>query len=161
MPRFRTLSQDELQVLEPEFKQFLIVHQLYDKEWRELAAQQPQKAQEFIELFSDIVLEKAYQKAQSLVQIGHDFIALFLLQEAKWQFMHFQFQQELEPNAHHLTQFLPYLQQHISETKIQRGTKLAPENKVGTVHQLVSNGAQLLNTELTDQISVFFQDEAL
>jgi hypothetical protein len=47
------------------------------------------------------------------------------------------------------------LQQHISETKIQRGTKLAPENKVAAVHQLVSNGAQLLNTELTDQISVF------
>lgn len=160
MPRFRTLSQEELQVLEPEFKQFLIVHQLYDKEWRELATQQPQKAQEFIALFSDIVLEKAYQKAQSLVQIGHDFIALFLLQEAKWQFMHFQFQQELEPDAHHLTQFLPFLQQHISETKIQRGTKIAPENKVAAVHQLVSNGAQLLNTELTDQISVFFQDEA-
>jgi hypothetical protein len=160
MPRFRTLSHEELQVLEPEFKQFLIVNQLYDKEWRELAAQQPQKAQEFIALFSDIVLEKAYQKAQSLVQIGHDFIALFLLQEAKWQFMHFQFQQELEPDAHHLTQFLPYLQQYISETKIQRGTKIAPENKVAAVHQLVSNGAQLLNTELTDQISVFFQDEA-
>jgi hypothetical protein len=53
------------------------------------------------------------------------------------------------------------LQQHISETKIQRGTKLAPENKVGAVHQLVSNGAQLLNTELTEQISIFFQDDAL
>ncbi len=94
-----------------------------------------------------------------MVQIGQDFIALFLLNETKWQFVHFQFQHELEPDAQNLTQFLPYLQQHISESKIQRGIKFAPENKVGAVHQLVSNGAQLLNTELTDQISVFFHDE--
>jgi hypothetical protein len=158
MPRFRSLTSTELQELEAEFKQFLIVNQLYDKEWRELAANDPLKAQEFIDLFSDIVLEKTYNKVQGLVQIGQDFIALFLLQNTIWQFMHFQFQHNIDAEAHDLTRFLSYLQTHLASVKIQKGVKNAPANKVASVHQLVCNGAQLLNTEMTEKISVFFQD---
>jgi hypothetical protein len=158
MPRFRSLTSTELQELEAEFKQFLIVNQLYDKEWRELAANDPLKAQEFIDLFSDIVLEKTYSKVQGLVQIGQDFIALFLLQNTVWQFMHFQFQHNIDAEAKDINRFLSYLQTHISSVKLQKGSKAAPANKVASVHQLVCNGAQLLNTEMTEKISIFFLD---
>jgi hypothetical protein len=158
MPRFRSLTQEELKALETEFKQFLIINQLYDKEWRELAAKDPQKAQEFIDLFSDIVLEKTYSKAQGLVQMGRDFIALFFLQETKWQFMHFQFQHDIDKEGHDLTRFLSYLQTYLASVNIQKGVKNAPANKAESVHQIIVNGAQLLNTEMSEKISVFFQD---
>ena len=72
MLKFRALTAAELAELEIEFKQFLIVNELYDAEWRELAIKNPQKAQEFIDTFANIVLEKA----KRLVECGHDVVIL-------------------------------------------------------------------------------------
>jgi len=126
MPRFRLLSAAELQELEPEFKQFLIINELYDKEWRQLAAQDPHKAQSFIELFSDIVLEKTYQKAQGMVQIGKDFIALFLLKEKKWELLHFKFESGQLPTTPELNELFGYLKSHWSNSQLMRGSKPSP-----------------------------------
>ena len=50
--RFRRLSKEELFSLETEFKQFLVIHELYDEEWRLLAEKEPEKAEQFIIQFS-------------------------------------------------------------------------------------------------------------
>lgn len=156
MPRFRLLSSAELQELEPEFKQFLIVNELYDKEWRQLAAQDPQKAQSFIELFSDIVLEKSYLKAKGLVQIGHDFVALFLLQDEKWQLLHFKFESGLLPEKLEFNQLFEFLKTHWHHSQLTRGSKPTPKNKPETVHQMVQNGAQILSASLCQQLQEVF-----
>ena len=44
---FRRLTKEELFALETEFKQFLIIHELYDEEWRALAENDPYKAEQF------------------------------------------------------------------------------------------------------------------
>lgn len=156
MPRFRVLSSAELQELEPEFKQFLIVNELYDKEWRQLAAQDPQKAQYFIELFSDIVLEKSYQKAQGLVQIGHDFIVLFLLQDEKWQLLQFKFESGQLSEKNDLNELFGFLKAHWSKAQLTKGTKPSPNNKPESVHQMVQNGAQILSPSLSQQLQELF-----
>ena len=46
--RFRRLNSEELFSLETEFKQFLVIHALYDEEWRLLAEENPEKAEQFI-----------------------------------------------------------------------------------------------------------------
>jgi hypothetical protein len=156
MPRFRLLTAAELQELEPEFKQFLIVNELYDKEWRQLAAQDPQKAQSFIELFSDIVLEKSYLKAKGLVQIGQDFAALFLLKEEKWQLVQFQFKSGQLPADLETEQLFDFLKMNWTSAQITRGSKSCPENKTESVHQLVRNGAQILSPGLNQQLQELF-----
>ena len=97
MLKYRSLSKDELIELEPEFKQFLIVNEIYDAEWRALASQDPEKAQSFIDLFSNIVLERVYNKVPGLVHIGNDFITVFDFQDAIWTFYHFQFTNIQQP----------------------------------------------------------------
>ena len=81
MLKFRALTAAELAELEIEFKQFLIVNELYDAEWRELASKNPQKAQEFIDTFANIVLEKVYNQRPGLLHIGLDFITVFDFQD--------------------------------------------------------------------------------
>ena len=156
MPRFRLLTPSELQELEPEFKQFLIINQVYDKEWRDLAANDPQKAQEFIALFSDIVLEKTYQKAAGLVQIGQDFIALFSLQEEKWQLLQFKFENGQLPKELELNGLFGYLKTHWNHAQLTRGSKPTPNNKPEIVHQMVQSGAQILGPIFSQQLHELF-----
>lgn len=157
MPRFRTLTHEELQVLELEFKQFLIVNHLHDKEWRELAENQPEKAQEFIELFSDIVLEKAYTKCQALVQFGLDFIAVFILNNGLWQLFHFQISAQLMSSIQQ-ENWLENLVQNLDQINLQKGSKKPAEDKVAAVHHLIEKGAKLMDkTDLERFNSLFLK----
>jgi hypothetical protein len=64
--KYRVLTSDELQELDPEFKQFLIVHGIFDEEWRRINIENPDYAIELVEIFSDTVLEKVYSKISFL-----------------------------------------------------------------------------------------------
>jgi hypothetical protein len=64
--KYRILSSDELQELDPEFKQFLIVHGIFDEEWRKINIENADYAIEMVEIFSDTVLEKVYSKISFL-----------------------------------------------------------------------------------------------
>ena len=60
--RFRCLSKEELQELDSELIQFLIVNHVYKEDWALMNQESPNKAKELIEMFSDVVLEKVYNK---------------------------------------------------------------------------------------------------
>lgn len=141
MLKYRALTSAELLELENEFKQFLIVHEIYDAEWRELATKNPQKAQEFIDLFSNIVLEKVYTQFTGLLHIGLDFMTVFDFQGKVWTLYHFQ-----TNTANLFTQctpdnFITIIQNSWSELRLQTGTKKSSEQKAQEVHALISKGA--------------------
>ena len=58
--KYRCLSDEELPELEGEFKHFLISNNVYTEEWEELNKKKSKKVQELVEMFSDIVLNKAF-----------------------------------------------------------------------------------------------------
>lgn len=151
MLKYRALTQDELAELEPEFKQFLIVNEIYDAEWRAMAVQDPEKAQTFIDLFSNIVLEKVYKQLPGLVQIGRDFITVFNFQEPIWTFYHFQFAHLQQPVNCEADNFLNYIQQHWEQLSLQKGAKKSSEQKAAEVYDLLTKGANpLLKGQIQD-----------
>jgi Family of unknown function (DUF6495) len=56
------LTPDELSVFEEEFKHFLIVNGVDNDEWIEMNKSNVEKATQLVELFSDTVLQKVYEK---------------------------------------------------------------------------------------------------
>ena len=64
--RFRLLSNEELQHLESEFKQFLIINHIHSDEWTQINANEPEKSLALVEFFSDTVLLKVYEKIHFL-----------------------------------------------------------------------------------------------
>ena len=64
--RFRCLTNEELKELDSELIQFLIVNNVYKEDWALLNQESPQKAKELIEMFSDVVLDKVYNKVSFL-----------------------------------------------------------------------------------------------
>ncbi len=58
------LSLEEQKIFDEDFKGFLIVNGISAEEWLEMNEKDVPKATELVELFSDIVLEKVYQKIE-------------------------------------------------------------------------------------------------
>ncbi len=66
MSKYRTLKRDELNILEKDFVQFLVTNGIMANDWELLKIEEPEKAESLIEMFSDIVFEKALSKIEFL-----------------------------------------------------------------------------------------------
>jgi hypothetical protein len=64
--KYRILNNDELKHLEEELKQFLIVNGVHAEEWEQINKHEPEKALQLVQLFSDNVLEKVYDRIKVL-----------------------------------------------------------------------------------------------
>ena len=64
--RFRCLTNEELKELDAELIQFLILNHVYKEDWAIMNQKEPLKAKQLIELFSDVVLDKVYNKVSFL-----------------------------------------------------------------------------------------------
>lgn len=64
--KYRILSNEELSHLEDDFKHFLIVNGVHTEDWERLNKDDVQKAIELVEIFSDTVLQKVYEKLEFL-----------------------------------------------------------------------------------------------
>ena len=58
------LTKEEMQIFDEDFKHFLITTGVSNEEWIELNQSNVPKATELVELFSDTVLQKVYEKIQ-------------------------------------------------------------------------------------------------
>lgn len=151
MLKFRALTPEELAELETEFKQFLIINELYDAEWRDLATKYPHKAQEFIDMFANIVLEKVYNKLPGLLQIGKDFITVFDFQDEVWNFYHFQTADAKLLDGCSQENFLKLLQNAWEHLSLHKGSKKSSEHKAEEVFSLICKGAlPLHHTSIQD-----------
>jgi hypothetical protein len=64
--KFERLPENELKKLEKEFVQFLVSNTVTADDWVKLKTNEPKKAEELINMFSDIVYEKVMQKVEFL-----------------------------------------------------------------------------------------------
>jgi len=81
--KYRCLSNEELAELEGEFKHFLISNNVYTEEWVELNKKKDKKVQELVELFSDIVLDKALKNIQFLEHVTSNDVKAFKCEHDK------------------------------------------------------------------------------
>jgi hypothetical protein len=80
--KYRLLTLEELKELEPEFIRFLSSNQITADDWVSIKANNPQKVDELVELFSDIVLEKVLSKVKYAEQRSSDNLLLFHFTES-------------------------------------------------------------------------------
>jgi cag pathogenicity island protein 24 len=80
--KYRLLTLEELKELEPEFIRFLSSNQITADDWVSIKANNLQKVDELVELFSDIVLEKVLSKVKYAEQRSSDNLLLFHFTES-------------------------------------------------------------------------------
>jgi|TARA_R110000737_G_scaffold193486_2_gene214743 cag pathogenicity island protein 24 len=64
--KYRLLTKEEREIFDEDFKHFMISNGVTNEEWLEMNESNLEKATELVELFSDLVLEKVYQKIEYL-----------------------------------------------------------------------------------------------
>ncbi len=64
--KYRRLSREELEELKSDFVNFLAANSVVAAEWEALKKQEPRKAEDLIEIFSDIVFDKVLRKIEYL-----------------------------------------------------------------------------------------------
>jgi hypothetical protein len=82
--KYRILSDEELAHLEDDFKQFLIVSEVHDDEWREMNKKDSEKALSLVRLFSDTVLQKVYEKVKFIEHRSPNAAWFSNLVKTKW-----------------------------------------------------------------------------
>ena len=75
--KFRRLSIQELEHLKDDFIKFLASNTITALDWEKTKQETPQKAEELIEIFSDVVMEKVYSKIELLELIEPKSIVFF------------------------------------------------------------------------------------
>ncbi|MAX81269.1 MAG: hypothetical protein CL843_13990 [Crocinitomicaceae bacterium] len=68
--KYRRLTNEELQQVEKEFITFLAANSVTADDWKKLNKQEPSKAEMLVEIFSDIVIEKALNKCDCLEKVS-------------------------------------------------------------------------------------------
>lgn len=77
------LTGEELEVLAEDLKHFLIVNGVHDDEWREMNVSDIAKATSLVQLFSDTVLQKVYEKIQFIEHRSETSCLVFKLDKDK------------------------------------------------------------------------------
>ena len=77
--KYRILTDEELNHFGDELVQFLIVNGVHGEEWENLNKEYPDKALELVEIFSDQILQKVYEKIKVLEFRSADRLFVFYL----------------------------------------------------------------------------------
>jgi hypothetical protein len=147
--KFRRLTIEELEHLKDDFVKFLASNTVTAQDWQKTKEANPQKAEELIELFSDIVLEKVYSKVD-LLEVQETHSILF-----------FKFDDELITTLGISTEDGTKISeltenQEYDKVKITgfRNTRVLEKSQKATeVHRLIESGALIGRKKLFDTLN--------
>lgn len=77
MNYYQRLSPTELEALREDFVSFLVVNGIVGTDWEKLKANSPEKAEAFIDQFSEVVYEASLRKAQYIMMLDAHHVRCF------------------------------------------------------------------------------------
>ncbi|MCB0580114.1 MAG: hypothetical protein KDD10_12500 [Phaeodactylibacter sp.] len=142
--KYRRLRQDEMESLEKEFVRFLASNQVTADEWEKLKAEEPEKTEKLIGIFSDIVFEKVIGDVQYLEFKTPKDVKTFHLQEDRIVMngllvegnTSFDFTQQQSPQ-----QMLQQIQLAGARLKLYTAEKAYSRSRDMEIFEMMENGA--------------------
>lgn len=153
--KYRRLNSQELQQLEKEFVDFLVINGIAADDWVAMKEKELNKANQIIDLFSDVIFEGVVRKVRFLEHISASSIYCFQLLEKEIQLIGL----EDESGTLDFTQ-IDFSQQ--SDKKLPVGLKVFfnkkayQKDKNQEIFKLMENGAILSNGQLYKQLSLLY-----
>ena len=86
MVKYRFLTDEELKEFDEEFKHFLIANGLHAEEWKAMNEKDPDRAIEVVGLFSDLILDKVYDKTEYILHQNPTSLRAFKFYKEKTSF---------------------------------------------------------------------------
>ncbi|QJP35565.1 hypothetical protein F0365_14725 [Nonlabens sp. Ci31] len=146
--KYRRLTKEQLEEMHPEFINFLATQTITAKEWVDLKTNQPEVAEQEIDVFSDLVWEGVLQKAAFLEHISPRTMNLFSLGEKEMELISIMVGDELIDIT--TKEGYQWLQKNLmdDEVKIFTAKKAYSENPNEDKFKLIETGAVITKGDL-------------
>jgi hypothetical protein len=150
--KYRILNKEELTHLEDELKQFLIVNGVHGAEWERLNKEDADKAITLVELFSDSILQKVYEKVNVLEFRTVDSAVLFRFDEHTVRLISIQRKPETVADLSTPEGIHEALVYRLAELEFFRSEKKYTIDRESEVHKLIEQGCLLSDTTLWESL---------
>jgi hypothetical protein len=150
--KYSRLTKEQLEELHPEFINFLATQSIDKKEWDEIKENRPDVALEEIDVFSDIIWERALQNVKYVDHFTEQYIFLFECFEIHLESIVIQIKNtEIDLQT---SEGIEWLSENLyKETvEIQKGKKPVGEYRNEAIFELIQNGGMISKGELYTKI---------
>ncbi|MCB0457386.1 MAG: hypothetical protein KDC91_06545 [Flavobacteriaceae bacterium] len=151
--KYSLLTKEQLEELHPEFSNFLATQSIDKAEWDNIKKEQPEVAQQELEVFSDLVWEGVINKVTYLENQSPQQLFLFKIAASEMQLI----MVSLQNTTINLTtvEGMLWLEQNLHSEKVELFTsqKAYSEDKNLDVFNLIQQGAIITKGELFEGIA--------
>lgn len=152
--KYTRLTKEQFEELHPEFINFLATQSITADEWAKIKTEQPQVAEQELDVFSDLVWEGVLQKATYLENIAPQQLFLFKIAANEMQLISLKISEESIDIT--TSEGYQWLQKNFAEESVEFYTakKAFSEDRNGDIFSLIKQGAIITQGELYR----FFED---
>lgn len=146
--KYARLTKEQFEELHPEFINFLATQSITAQEWAKIKAEQPQVAEEELDIFSDLVWEGVLQKAEYLENIAPQQLFLFKIAKTEMHLISLKIVKDgIDITT---TEGYQWLQQNFAEDSVEfyTASKKFPADTSAAIFDLIKQGANITKGEL-------------
>lgn len=152
--KYRILSNEELSHLEEDFKHFLIVNGVHAEEWEALNKNDVEKAVQLVEVFSDTVLQKVYEKIEYLEFRSVDTCMVFHLCEDKIELISIHRKASSEVDLSTIESIHETLKNDADQLNFFKTEKPYSKNREAEIHEMIEQGCVLSSSQFWTALSL-------
>ena len=141
---FRKLTEEELEELKDEFIQYLVANGVDADLWKQYKKDEPEKAEIFIQQFSNVVLQKSLEKIEYLEHRTSSDLKLFYCGKERIDLI------ALKSSVVDLTKMAEFHAEDFKNIEIFKATKPYSKNREVELFELTKKGCQITSHMLYD-----------
>ncbi|MCE3295447.1 MAG: hypothetical protein K0R65_1161 [Crocinitomicaceae bacterium] len=138
--------------LEEEFKQFLVINQVYKEEWEQINRDEPDKALELVGLFSDNVLQTVYEKIRFLEKRTPDSCFVFYYTPDEIQLRVLQVENAGKADLSTPESIHEALKNHAGDLSFFKSSKKYSLSRESEIHQTLEQGAVVSTADFWEML---------
>ena len=141
---FRKLTEDELEELKEEFVQYLVANGVDASLWEQLKKDESEKAEFFVQQFSNVVLQKSLEKIQYLEHLTPSDVKLFYCGKESIDLI------ALKSSVVDLTNLAEFNTEDFKDIEVFKATKPYSKNREVELFEMTEKGCQITSHTLYD-----------
>jgi hypothetical protein len=138
--KFKILSKDDLSHLEEELKHFLIANGVSNEEWISMNENNPDKAIDLVELFSDVVYQKVFEQLKFVEHQSTSALLVFKCDKEEIQLIGINVKPGMEGDLSTPDNIQNTMTKHQDSLEIFRSTKPYTKEREIEVFEMVESG---------------------
>jgi hypothetical protein len=152
--KYARLTKEQLEELHPEFITFLATQSIDKKEWDAIKTNTPEVAEQEIDVFSDLIWDKAMTNVSYIDHFSSNFIFLFKCETTEvYSYVITTSNAAVDFLS---TEGIQWLSENMfsDEVEIQRGKKVVSEDRNGALFAIIQQGGIISKGELFSKLDL-------